>query len=135
MPNVSPYIPTYISISNLQGGYIAVYDDLGSQYLYQNTTNGVLELPYESVGTWTYKIARYGYKLISNSFTINRNVGGTVSISPNYSQDINIINTQLSAVSAYSSFSNTSQIYDYLSYFRTTSAGISAVDLNQYIYC
>ena len=70
MPNVSTYIPTYISISNLQGGYVAVYDDGGSQYLYQNVTDGIIELPYESNNTWSYKVARYGYKLISNSHII-----------------------------------------------------------------
>ena len=133
MSNVSTYIPTYISINNLEGGYIAIYDDAGSEYLYQNTTNGIIELPYESNNTWTYKIARYGYKLISNTFTINRNVGGTIDIDPSYTPDVYITNTQLSAVSAYSSFSNTSQIYDYLSYYRTTNTGISAGDLNQYI--
>lgn len=133
MPNVSPYIPTYISISNLQGGYVAVYDDLGAQYLYQNTTNGSIELPYESNGTWSYKVARYGYKLVSNIFTIDRNTGGTVLINPTYTQDTNITNTQLSAVSAYSSFTNTSHIYDYLSFYRTTSAGLAYGDLNQYI--
>ena len=133
MPNVSPYIPTYISISNLQDGYVAVYDDVGSQYLYQNVTDGTIELPYESVGTWTYKVARYGSKLIEGSFIINRDIGGTVTINPTYAQDIYITNTQLSAVSAYSSFTNTGQIYDYLSFYRTTTAGISAGDLNQYI--
>jgi hypothetical protein len=132
MPNVSTYIPTYISINNLQGGYVAVYDDVGSQYLYRNITDGVIELPYESVGTWTYKIARYGSKLIEGNFSINRDIGGTVAISPTYDQDIYITNTQLSAVSAYTSFTKTSQIYDYLSYYRTTETGLSSGDLNLY---
>ncbi len=133
MPNVSTYIPTYISINNLEDGYIAIYDDMGSEYLYQNVTDGAIELPYEANNTWSYKIARYGYKSISNTFTINRNVGGTILINPAYAADVYITNTQLSAVSAYSNFSATSQIYDYLSYYRTTNAGISAGDLNQYI--
>jgi hypothetical protein len=132
MSNVSTYIPTYISINNLQGGYIAVYDDANYQYLYQNVTDGIIELPYESVGTWTYKIARYGSKLIEGNFSINRDIGGTVAISPTYDQDIYITNTQLSAVSAYTSFSKTSQIYDYLSYYRTTEIGLSSGDLNLY---
>ena len=44
MPNVTTYIPTYLNISNLQGGYVAVYDDSNVQYLYQNNTSNI-ELP------------------------------------------------------------------------------------------
>ena len=130
MPNILTYIPTYLNISGLLSGYIAIYDDSTVQQYYENT-NQVIELPYSANGTWSYKIARYGYKLITGSFTIDRSAGGTVVITPAYVQDI-VITSQLSAVSAYSVFSRTQEIYDYLSYYRTTSAGLAYGDLNQY---
>ena len=130
MPNILTYIPTYLNISGLLSGYIAIYDDSTVQQYYENI-NQVIELPYSANGTWSYKIARYGYKLITGSFTIDRSAGGTVAIIPAYVQDT-IITSQLSAVSAYSVFSRTQEIYDYLSYYRTTSAGLAYGDLSQY---
>lgn len=130
MSNILTYIPTYLNISGLLSGYIAIYDDSTVQQYYENT-NQIIELPYSANGTWSYKIGRYGYKLITGSFTIDRSAGGTVAITPAYVQDI-VITSQLSAVSAYSVFSRTQEIYDYLSYYRTTSAGLAYGDLNQY---
>jgi hypothetical protein len=130
MPNISPYIPTYLNITGLLSGYIAIYDDSPVQQYYQDT-NGVIELPYSANGTWSYKIARYGSKLITGVFTIDRSAGGTVAISPVYVQDTNVVGT-LSSVSAYNIFSSTQEIYDYLSYYRTTSAGLAYGDLNLY---
>lgn len=130
MSNILTYIPTYLNISGLLSGYIAIYDDSIVQQYYENT-NQVIELPYSANGTWTYKIARYGYKLITGSFTIDRSAGGTVAISPAYVQDT-VITSELSAVSAYNTFSRTQEIYDYLSYYRTTSAGLAYGDLSQY---
>jgi hypothetical protein len=130
MSNILTYIPTYLNITGLLSGYIGIYDDSTVQQYYQNT-NGVIELPYSANGTWSYKIARYGFKLITGVFTIDRSAGGTVTISPVYVQDINVFGT-LSSVSAYNIFSSTQEIYDYLSYYRTTSAGLAYGDLNLY---
>jgi hypothetical protein len=130
MPNILTYIPTYLNISGLLSGYIAIYDNFTVQQYYENT-NQVIELPFSANGTWSYKIGRYGYKLITGNFTIDRSAGGTVVITPAYVQDT-VITSQLSAVSAYSVFSRTQEIYDYLSYYRTTSAGLAYGDLNQY---
>jgi len=128
-PEIQNYTPTYISLT-LQSGYIAIYNDSGIQQYYQNT-DGTIELPYSATGTWSYKIARYGYKLITGTFTINRTTGGTVAITPTYVQDVNIADSLVS-VSAYNTFSTTQNIYDYLSYYRTTSAGLGYGDLNSY---
>jgi hypothetical protein len=129
-PEIQTYIPTYLSLT-LLGGYIAIYNDSGVQQYYQNT-DGTIELPYSANNTWTYKIGKFGYKLITGSFTINRSTGGTVTIAPVYVQDINISNTDVTSVSTYSDFSVTQKIYDYLSYYRTTSAGLGYGDLNLY---
>lgn len=131
MPNITTYIPTFLSINNLQGGFIAVYDNLGSQYLYQNTTDGLIELPYDATGTWSYKIGRYGFRLISGTFNVDPNTGGTVIINPSYVPDQFVL-ASVAAVSAYTTFSTTQNIYDYLSYYRTTSAGLGYGDLNLY---
>ena len=93
--------------------------------------DGTIELPYSAVGTWSYKIGRYGYKLITGTFTINRNVGGTVIIDPLYEQDI-YVSDSLVNVSSYNTFYKTQNIYDYLSYYRTTSAGLVYGDQNLY---
>jgi len=128
-----PYAATYLDLT-LQSGYIAIYDNNGVQQYYTNsdTYGSPIELPYSATGTWTYKIARYGYKLASGSFTINSAVGGTVTIEPIYVQDIYVSDT-VGNVMSYTTFYKTQQIYDYLSYYRTTSAGLSAGDLNSYI--
>jgi hypothetical protein len=130
MSNILTYIPTYISLT-LQDGYIAIYDNTSTQQYYQNT-NGTIELPYLSATEqWSYKIGKYGYKLVTGTFTVNPSAGGTVTINPTYTQDINVSDV-VASVSAYSDFSVTQKIYDYLSYYRTTSAGLVYGDLNLY---
>jgi hypothetical protein len=129
MSNILTYIPTYISLT-LNGGYIAIYDNTTTQQYYQNT-DGTIELPYSATGTWTYKIGRYGYKLVTGTFTVDRTTGGTVTINPTYTQDT-YVSDVVTSVSAYSDFSVTQKIYDYLSYYRTTSAGLGYGDQNLY---
>jgi len=130
MSNILTYIPTYISLT-LNDGYIAIYDNTSTQRYYQNT-NGTLELPYLSATEqWSYKIGKYGYKLVTGTFTVNPSAGGTVTINPIYAQDINVSDV-VASVSAYSDFSVTQKIYDYLSYYRTTSAGLVYGDQNLY---
>jgi hypothetical protein len=129
MSNILTYIPTYISLS-LNGGYIAIYDNTSTQQYYQNT-DGTIELPYAATGSWSYKIGRYGYKLVTGTFTVDRTTGGTVTINPTYTQDI-YVSDVVTSVSAYNDFSVTQKIYDYLSYYRTTSAGIVFGDQNLY---
>lgn len=132
MPNILTYIPTYINISNLLDGYIAIYDNNLTQKYYQNS-NGSIELPYLSAAAqWSYRIGRYNYKLITGSFTVDPAAGGTININPIYIQDTDVLNTAASSVSAYDDFSETQKIYDYLSYYRTTSSGLAYGDLNFY---
>lgn len=126
---IENYAPTYIDLT-LLGGYIAIYDNNNVQQYYRNT-DGTIELPYSATGNWSYSVGRYGYKLVTGTFAVNRSTGGTVTIVPVYEQDIYVVGT-LANVSAYNTFSKTQNIYDYLSYYRTTSAGLGYGDLNLY---
>ena len=121
------YVPTYVHITALSGGYVAIYDNSGTRRYYTNT-NQTIELPATATGTWTYKVARYGYDLIQGNFTMNG--GGSVSITPNYITDEFVTQTDVSLVSAYADLNTTAKIHDYLSYVRTTSAGIDLGELH-----
>lgn len=116
------YAPTLINLT-LQGGYIALYDNNGSRQYYQNT-DGTILLPANATGTWTYKIARYGYQLISGSFNVNPLIGGTIDLNPSYIPDTFIDTINIATVSAYTDLNTTGKIHDYLSYYLTTSIGI-----------
>ena len=118
--------PTYINISNLNGGYVAIFDNTTTLRYYTNT-EGQIILPNGSTGTWSYKVGRYQSKVISGTFS----VGGTVNISPAYSQDLNV-DTTVTVASAYTSFRNTQQVYDYFSYYMTTSSGLSYPEFYNY---
>ena len=126
MPNILAYIPTYINLT-LQGGYVAIYDGpdgTGTRQYYQNT-NELIELPSSATGTWSYKVARYGDELISGNFVVNPNTGGTVDISPSYIPDTFITEQDAAVVAGYTNLNTTAKIHDYISYIRTTSAGIN----------
>jgi hypothetical protein len=116
------YAPTLINLT-LQGGYIALYDNNGSRQYYQNT-NGTIVLPANATGTWTYKIARYGYQFIAGSFSVNPLIGGTIDITPSYIPDTFIDISNIATVSAYTDLNTVAKIHDYLSYYLTTSTGI-----------
>ena len=116
------YAPTLINLT-LQGGYIALYDNTSTRQYYQNT-DGTIVLPAAATGTWTYKIARYGYGLVSGTFNINPAAGGTVEINPTYVPDTFITQADSTIVAAYTDLNSTARIHDYISYIRTTSAGI-----------
>jgi hypothetical protein len=119
--------PTYINISNLNGGYVAIFDNTTTLRYYRNT-DGQIILPNGSTGQWSYKVGRYQSKVISGTFS----VGGTVNITPTYAQDLNVSETNVTVASAYSTFRNTQQIYDYFSYYMTTSAALSYPEFYNY---
>ena len=119
--------PRYIALT-LDGASIAIYDNVAALRYYTNADQNIT-LPLSSTGLWTYKYAKYGYKLGQGSFTVN---GGTINISPISIPDVYVLETFAYNTSAYSSFDTTQKIYDYLSYYRTTSAGLGYGDLNLY---
>ena len=123
---ISDYYPTYLNLS-LNGGTIAIYDDSTTRqyFLDQNQT---VELPYAANGPWTYRATKYGQRTIESNFTVDRVVGGIVNIAPTFQPDSNVFNT-LATVSAYNTFSSVQNIYDYMSYYKTTNTGINYGDL------
>lgn len=111
-------IPTYLNLT-LQDGYIAIYDNNGDLKYYTNEDQ-IIELPLASTGTWTYIVAKYGFRKIEGSFDINQS---TINIIPRYTPDL-YVSDVLENVSAYNTFSNVQEIYDYLSYYSTLTASM-----------
>lgn len=126
MSNILTYVPTFISLT-LNSGYIAIYDDTGARQYYQNT-DGVIELPYAATGTWSYRITKYGYTTITGVFVVDRNVGGTVSIIPVYIPDA-FVTSDVYTVTAYNDLNSIQKLYNYISYYKTTSTGIDFGDI------
>lgn len=126
---ITTYSPTLINLT-LQGGYIALYDNLSSRQYYTNT-DSTLVLGSSATGTWSYRIARYGFNYLLGSFTVDPNVGGTVNIAPNYVTDPFVV-APLSSVQNYTDLNSTQKIHDYMSFFMTTSTGIEYGDLVDY---
>jgi len=119
--------PTYINISNLNGGYIAIFDNNDIIRYYTNQDQTII-LPNGSTGTWSYKIGKYNYKTISGTFS----VGNTININPIYIRDIYVYEEFVNVASSYNIFKNVQEIYDYFSYFSTTSSGLSFSNLYSY---
>lgn len=122
MPNVTPYNPTYLKINNLSGGVAAIYDQYGLLRYYLNSDT-LLELPFDSEYNWKCNIVRYGASLSSFPISINKILGNTIYVDVSYTID-DYISASVQSVSAYSSFTTSQQIYDYMSYYLTTSAGV-----------
>lgn len=118
------YNPTYLNITSLNGGYISIFDETGALRYYVNSDQ-IITLPSGSNGLWTYKIGRYNYKTIENSFAVSTTVGLTINISPTYVYDSFVYESNAATASSYSKFDNVQKVYDYLSYFRTTITGLS----------
>lgn len=118
------FIPTILNVT-LNGGYLAIYDDTGTRQYYQNT-DGTIVLPSNATGTWTYKIARYGYQFIQGSFVVDPNTGATIEIAPSYTPD-NFVTSNPAIVAAYTDLNTSERIYNYLNYWTTTSSGIDYV--------
>ena len=125
---VSTYAPTIIDLV-LQGGYAAIYDNTGTRQYYTNS-DGTVVLGSLATGSWSYRISKYGYQLISGNFTINPSIGGIIDISPNYTPDAFITVANVATVSGYTDLNTYDKIHDYLSYYLTTSTGINYGELD-----
>ena len=121
-PQIDDYAPTIINVTP-NGSSVAIYNNIGTRE-YFITSNSTVVLPSNATGTWTYKVAKYGYELVLGSFVVNSSTGGTVDINPNYVPDTFITEQDATIVAAYTDLNSTARIHDYISYIRTTSAGI-----------
>ena len=116
--NVVAYNPTYLTFT-LNGGRIRVLDNVGVEQ-YNQTTDGTFELQAAATGTWSYKVVKYGSKVIENTFSID---GTTKAITPAYIPDTFVVDTSAN-VAAYTNLQTTQKIYDYYSYYLASAAGI-----------
>ena len=110
----------------LAGTSLAIYDNAGvTKYYNAVTTDGVYRyyIAPQAVGaTYTYAIERYGYKREEGTFMSNN--GGIIGYVPAYSEDVGITETTLATVQAYTTLSDTAEIYDATANFRLSEAGI-----------
>jgi hypothetical protein len=118
-PEILDFVPTLLDIQNLNGGYIAIFDDTGTRRYYQNSNEEIV-LPFDAQGTWRYHIARYGYIFIQDNFLV---AGGTITINPDYIADT-FVDSNAATVAAYTDLDTVQKIYNYLNYYTTTSDGI-----------
>ena len=115
------YVPTLLNIQNLYDGSIAIFDNTGTRRYYQNApADNIIVLPSTATGTWRYHIARYGFAFIQENFVVD---GGTKTINPDYNPD-NFVTGDRTTTAAYTDLNSTQKIYNYLSYYSTTSEGI-----------
>lgn len=110
----------------IAGTSLAIYDASGvTQYYNAVTSNGVYRfyIPPQSTGvTYTYAIERYGYRREEGTFPSN--AGGILFYVPSYSEDVGITEATLATVQAYTTLSDTAQIYDATANFRLSETGI-----------
>jgi hypothetical protein len=116
--NVTSYVPTTLVFS-LSGGRIRVLNNVGVQQ-YNQTTDGTFELPAAATGTWTYAIRKYGQQAVTGSVSID---GTTKAITASYIPDTQVVDTETN-VTGYTALDSSQQIYDYLSLYGATAAGI-----------
>ena len=114
-----------ITISNLINSSLYVSTNTNSQYyLGTNITGSVTKFTDPSAtGTWNWYSERYGYLRLSGSFLPA--LGGINNITAVWAPDPYITQTNSTTVSAYTSISDLNQLYDYESYWKTTSSGIT----------
>ena len=110
----------------IAGTSLAIYDASGvTKYFNAVTTNGVYRYyiaPQSTGVTYTYAIERYGYKREEGTFP--NNAGGILFYVPSYGEDVGITQATKATVVAYTTLSDTAQIYDATANFRLSETGI-----------
>ena len=110
----------------IAGTSLAIYDASGTTKYYNAvTSDGVYRYyiaPQSTGATYTYAIERYGYKREEGTFPSN--AGGISGYAPSYGEDVGITETNRATVAAYTTLSDTAQIYDATANFRLSETGI-----------
>lgn len=114
-----------LKISGLSDSSVGVLDNSGSLVHFEpiSGTNQTFDFNTSSgnTGTWTYIVTSYGNKIIKGTFTPATGQIFTASVS--YIPDTGVAGTKAVTV-ALTNLSLDQKIYDYLSYWHTTQAGI-----------
>jgi len=121
--NVTQVLVTSLTLNGLTAGsQIYIANGAGAQVDYvasSGTSYGINTTG--STGTWTYKVAQYGFITSTGTFTpATASFTFIITLLP----DANVVDT-LANVSAYTQLTTAQQIYDYISYYNTTNTGIA----------
>jgi hypothetical protein len=121
--NITTQIVTALSVTGLTAGsQIYVANGAGAQVAYVSSSSTSYSLDTTGgSGTWTVKVARYGFT--SQSFTFTPASSGlTQAVS--LIADAFITQATAATVAAYTTLETPDRIYDFAAYFETTNAGI-----------
>ena len=121
---VETVVPISINITADSSTYVVIYKPNGDRYYYGSGDNTLILGGNAVTGNWSYKVAKYGYELYSGTFLINKDVSSVTNITPTLLIDSSVTITDVTTVSAYTDLNSTRKIYDYLSYYKTTTEGI-----------
>ena len=122
--NVVTQLVTALTLTGLTAGSsIYVADSTGTQvaYVASSGTSYTLDTT-GGTGTWTYKVARYGYVAQTGAHT-PATASTTTAVA--LVADAAITQPTAATVAAYTQLGNPDKIYDYAAYFETTAAGIA----------
>lgn len=121
--NVVTQIVTSLTLTGLTAGssiYVANASGVKVDYVASSGTSYTLDTT-GGTGTWTYKIARYGYTAQTGTHTPATTSTATAIT---LVADPFVTQPTVATVAAYTQLGNPDGVYDYAAYFETTSAGI-----------
>jgi hypothetical protein len=121
--NITSVLVTSLTLTGLTDGsqvYIANGSGVQIEYVpYSSTSYGLNTTG--STGTFTYKVARFGFITATGTFTpATASFTFAITLIP----DTNVIEP-LEVVETYTELNTAQQIYDYISYYNTTNTGIA----------
>jgi hypothetical protein len=121
--NVTSVLVTSLTLTGLaEGSQVYITNGAGTQieYVPYSSTSYSLNTT-GSAGTWAYKVARFGFITATGTFTP---ATASFAFAINLIPDSNVIEP-LEVVETYTELNTAQQIYDYISYYNTTNAGIA----------
>ena len=123
---ITTSVPISINITIPTNAYIAIYKPNGVRYYYGSGNQTlILGGADTATGTWSYTIVKYGYVKSLGTFAMDKEISSVTNVNvATLNVDPLIAEPNAIVTSLYSDLNSTSKIYDYLSYFLTTSNGI-----------
>jgi hypothetical protein len=121
--NVTSVLVTSLTLTGLaEGSQVYIANGAGTQIEYVPYSSSSYSLNTTgSAGTWAYKVARFGFITATGTFTP---ATASFTFAINLIPDSNVIEP-LEVVETYTELNTAQQIYDYISYYNTTNAGIA----------
>jgi len=122
--NVVTQLVTALTITGLTAGssiYVANGSGTQVDFVASSGTSYTLDTT-GGTGTWTYKIARYGYTAQTGTHTP---ATASTTVAAALVADAFITQPTAATVAAYTVLSNPDRVYDYAAYYETTAGGIA----------